>query len=83
MSTATLTAPLPHAGRPTEAGGWAQRVWERLVAARSAQARRVIAAHLRTLDAATLASYGFSADEVRKLRRGEIVTVPANPARAA
>lgn len=83
MSTATLTAPLPRADRPSKAGGWGQRVWERLVAARSAQARRVIAAHLRTLNAATLASYGFSPDEVRKLRGGEIVTYPAKPAHSA
>ena len=83
MSTATLTTPLPHAGRPADTGGWGRRAWERLVAARSAQARRVIAAHLRTLDPATLASYGFSADEIRKLRGGVIVTAPDKPDQAA
>ena len=46
--------------------------WSRFIARRQAQANRTVCAHLAVLSDAHLTGLGFSADDIRALRAGEL-----------
>ena len=46
--------------------------WSRLIAARQAQAKRRVRAHLAAMGATRLAALGFTADEICALQAGEL-----------
>ena len=62
------TVPGAHPGATN--GGWLSRFFARLIEARELQARRLVNAHLRSLDNETLKSFGLEPAEIKRLRRG-------------
>ena len=74
-ATTYRTVPGAHPGATS--GGWLSRIFARLIEARELQARRVVKAHLRSLDNETLKSLGLEPAEIRRLRRGGSVELLA------
>ena len=67
---ATTYRNVPGAHPGATSGGWLSRFFARLIEARELQARRVVNAHLRTLDNEALESFGLEPAEIRRLRSG-------------
>lgn len=76
MSETTYTN-IPGARRGSQAGGWFYNLFERMVEAQAARARREVYTQLRGFNDETLSRLGFNAGEIVRLRRGEYVEMPA------
>lgn len=76
--TATTYTHLPGARRGEAAGGWFVNLLERMVEAQAARVRNEVYSQLRGFNDETLKEIGFSAGDIKALRRGEIVDFPSN-----
>lgn len=75
MSTATTTyTHVPTAKSGTK--GWFGRFLDRMIEAQMAVARQRVCEHLRSLNDEALQRIGFSAEEIARLRAGEVVAFP-------
>jgi hypothetical protein len=76
--TATTYTHLPGARRDEASGGWFVNLLERMVEAQVARVRNEVYSQLRGFNDETLKEIGFSAKDIKALRRGEIVDFPSN-----
>lgn len=52
----------------TKSGGWVQRVFDRLLAARETQAHRYLVDYLAGLSDARLTDLGYTGEQIRQIR---------------
>lgn len=57
-------------------GNWLTRFLTSVAKGQEMRAQRMVSDHFRMMDTATLQSYGFTAKDIDRLRRGEIVPFP-------
>jgi hypothetical protein len=63
-------------GLGARVAGVVRRAWRRLIASQEAKAREIAYRHLATRSGATLRDFGFSPDEIGRIRAGR---QPADP----
>ena len=76
MATASTYSVLTDAKGSSAGGGWFKRFLTNIAKGQELRAQRLVCDHFRLMDTRTLQSYGFTAKDIERLRRGEIVQFP-------
>ncbi|MGD9869276.1 MAG: hypothetical protein AB7U38_14900 [Hyphomicrobiales bacterium] len=75
MAATTFTT-VPAAREKASGGNWLVRFFTSVAKGQEMRAQRLVSDHFRMMDTATLQSYGFTAQDIERLRRGETVPFP-------
>ncbi len=74
--TATTYTHAPGSRPNVSFGGWLVRFFEKMIEAQELRARRHVQAHLRWQDDEVLKAAGYSAANIKRLRKGKFVSFP-------
>lgn len=76
MTTATAYTSVPAASTKPSGESWFKRFLRNIERGQELRAQRLVSDHFRMMDTRTLQSYGFTAKDIERLRRGEVVPFP-------